>query len=108
MEEIKIDNQNDIDNHFKFHKKLREDAYEKRSKFLDSCHDKMTKNEIEEYLKLGNEIDKLDFFSYKFELQDNKIIMYVNHEGSALENIQYCPFCGIKFNITEYRESENK
>lgn len=103
--EIKI--QEDLDEHLRWHEKEVEKIYDAKRMLLDKCDSVLTQQEIDSLNYLDELQEKLRTDSYPLELEDNyKITMYVNHEGSCMSNIQYCPWCGIHFIITQESKSD--
>lgn len=92
MQELIIKSEQDVTAHFEWHEQEKERTHNNRRNFegdLDS----------EEYKKLESEYDINDISFGVFGLSSDKIVMYYGHEGDVISNVQFCPFCGIKFKV---------
>lgn len=97
---VGIQTQYDLDQHFEWHKKQREKFDDVIEKILDRSTTEISEKDRKTLEYLQDLKDKMEVDCYPLELEKNgKITMYVNHEGSCMSNIQYCPFCGIKFEV---------
>lgn len=106
---IEIKTQKDLDDHIKWHKDEVNKFSDARQQILDNAKETLSERDIKalDYLSQLEEHIKTD--SYPLELEKNgMIVMYVNHEGSCMSNIQYCPWCGIHFIITENMDGNVK
>ena len=98
MQELIIKTEDDVKRHFDAH----DEEHEKISKlYFDTPFDK---RKGAEYEKLVNDYNYTNCPSGWWGLSCGKIEMYYSHEGAVLENIHFCPFCGIKFVIDEATE----
>jgi hypothetical protein len=97
---IEIKTQKDLDDHIKWHSNEVDKFYDAKEKLLDNCHETLTQQEIDSLNYLDQLQENIKTDSYPLELENGKITMYVNHEGSCMSNIQYCPWCGIHFMIS--------
>lgn len=86
-----------MDEHLRFHDKQAESIMFEKENFLDTTHTPLTEKEYEKYEKFCDLYRKHSISYSDFDIQIDRIVMYVNQEGEVLSNIQYCPFCGVKF-----------
>lgn len=108
MNTLTIKTQYDLDQHFEWHKQQIEKYSDAIEKILDRSTTKISEQDCQSIEYLQELKDKMETDCYPLELEENgKITMYVNHEGSCMSNIQFCPFCGIKFDIFPQQSIED-
>lgn len=101
MDAYEIQSEMDLKKHFENHDKTCMKIAEcKRS------YESVNETNCRAYHKLKEEYKKHNISYGEFGLYFNEIVMYWGQEGSVIRNIQYCPFCGIKF-LLNIKESQN-
>lgn len=104
MNTLNIKTQHDLDQHFEWHKEQMEKFTDAIQKIFDKSITNISEKDSKAIEYLRDLRDKMETDCYPLELEMNgKITMYVNHEGSCMSNIQFCPFCGIKFDISPHQ-----
>lgn len=92
-QELIIRTEIDLKNHFVWHESEKIRLRELREKYP------MSNYLSGEFETLTKEYDKQDVSFGEFGIAFGEIVMYYGHEGDVIRNVQYCPFCGIRFEV---------